>query len=92
MLFDWDPKKAEKNLKKHRVSFEEATTVFLGGPVLELEDRDYDEQRFIVIGFSARMRVLVVVYVYRDEDVTKIISARKAEPSEVREYEKRVRF
>jgi len=87
--FEWDPKKAERNRKKHGVSFEEAVTVFADPLSLNMSDPDHSEseQRFIVMGQSDRYRLLVVCYVEIKEK-TRIISARQATSSERRNYEK----
>ena len=86
--FEWDPRKAAANLKKHRVSFEEAITVFRDPLSLNMPDPDHseDEQRFIVLGTSARLRRVVVSYTERSP-MTRIISARLATRQERREYE-----
>lgn len=86
----WHFQKALANLKKHGVSFEEASTVLFADSTIELEDRRHNEQRFILIGFSARVRLLTVVYAYRYEDEIRIISARKATKNEAHTYEKRI--
>ena len=86
--FEWDPRKAAANLKKHGVSFEEAITAF-GDPLsLNMPDPDHSEgeQRFIVVGTSARSRRLVVSYTDRPPR-TRIISARLANRREGRQYE-----
>jgi len=90
MFVIWDPNKANSNLKKHGVSFEEALTVLESDKQLVLEDKNHDEDRFVALGYSIKMRVLVVVYCYREGDVIRIISARKATPKERKIYEKRV--
>ena len=84
--FDWDPKKAAENVKKHGVTFEEARDVFRDPLAIELlDDREaYGEDRFVLIGMT-RSRVLVVVYVLREQR-NRIISARRAEPNERRAY------
>jgi uncharacterized DUF497 family protein len=92
MLIIWDPKKAGLNLKKHGVSFIEAQTVLESKYQLVLEDKNHCEDRFIVLGYSNSARLLVVVYCYREQDVIRIISARKAIPKERKIYEKRIRF
>lgn len=86
--FEWDPKKARSNLRKHRVSFEEAITVF-GDPLsLNMPDPDHseDEQRHLVLGTSRRGRLLLVAYAERPPR-TRIISARRASRPEQRSYE-----
>lgn len=90
MNVEWDFNKAEKNLKKHGVSFEEAQTVLFAESSIELEDRSHSERRFVIIGFSKQTRLLTVVYAYRDEDKIRIISARKATKNEAKQYEERI--
>jgi uncharacterized DUF497 family protein len=90
--FAWNPTKAAANKRKHRVSFSEAQTVFYDEEALLLDDPDHSgiEDRFLLLGLSARLRVLLVVHSYRDEAETiRIISARKANPGERSMYEKR---
>ena len=87
-LFEWDPAKAASNLRKHGVSFEEATTAF-GDPLsLQLSDPSHSarEERFLVLGVSAQARLLVVAYADRGP-LTRIISARLASRRERRRYE-----
>jgi len=86
--FEWDEEKAKTNLKNHRVSFDEATTVFSDPLSITIPDPDHsaDEQRSIDIGSSDRGRILVVVYTERGTNI-RIISCRKATPTERRRYE-----
>ena len=86
--FEWDEEKAKTNLKNHRVSFDEATTVFSDLVSITVPDPDHsaDEQRYIDIGSSDRGRILVVVYTERGMNI-RIISCRKATPTERRHYE-----
>jgi len=86
--FEWDPEKAEANLKNHGVSFAEAVTVF-GDPLsMNMPDPDHSEgeHRFIVMGMSDRYRLLVVSYTDRPPR-TRIISARSATRHERKQYE-----
>ena len=88
MTFDWDDRKAARNLAKHGVSFEEAQTVFhdpLAG-IAPDPDHSSDEQREIVAGLSSTGRLLLVSFVERHESI-RIISARELTPSERRLYE-----
>jgi len=87
-LFEWDRHKAEANLRKQGVSFEEAQTVFTDPLSITLPDPDHseDEERFIDIGMSDNRRVLVVVYTERGQRI-RLISARKATPMERKQYE-----
>ncbi len=92
MNFVWDKVKAETNLQKHGVSFDEATTVFDDIEALFIYDPDHsqDEDRFILLGMSSSLRVLLVCHCYReDEDVIRIISARKATVRETEQYIRR---
>jgi uncharacterized DUF497 family protein len=92
MNFEWDPNKADSNLRKHGVSFQEAATVFgddLGMTVYD-PDHSRDEDRFITIGWSERRRLLMVSHTDR-EDSIRIISARELTPSERKDYEKEIR-
>jgi uncharacterized DUF497 family protein len=90
MIIVWNPKKAESNLKKHGVHFEEAMTVLVSDVQLIIEDNSHDESRFVALGFSKALRLLVVVYCYRDENIIRIISARKATRTERKQYEERI--
>lgn len=89
LKFDWDPRKARVNRVKHGVTFEEALTVFVDEAALWVPDPDHsaDEERFVLLGMSARIRVLVVVHCDREAEATiRIISARKATRAERRQY------
>ena len=86
--FDWDPTKAARNLKDHRVAFEEASTVF-GDPLAMLmadPDHSEEEERHLLLGMSLRRRLLVVSFVERPP-LTRLISAREATRHERRQYE-----
>ena len=87
--FEWNEAKSKQNRKKHKVSFEEAQTVFLDENALRFFDPDHsaDEDRFLMLGISCRLRVLIVCHCCRASDsVIRIISARKADKSEEAEY------
>jgi len=86
--FEWDEGKAKANLKKHRVGFDEATTVFTDPYSMTIHDPDHsaDEQRYIDIGTSDKGRVLVVVYTERGSNI-RIVSCRKTTLSERELYE-----
>lgn len=88
MDFEWDPRKAAKNVRKHRVSFEEAATVFADPRALTFADPDHSdrEDRFLTFGRSNARRPVIVSHVDRDQ-TTRIISARKMTPSERHIYE-----
>ena len=87
--FDWDPSKAATNQKKHKVSFEEAKSAFYDERAKLIDDPDHsaDEERFILLGLSHLLRVVVVCHCYRgDDNVIRIISARKATTQELKAY------
>jgi uncharacterized DUF497 family protein len=87
--FEWDAAKSRINRTRHGVSFEEARTVFLDENARLIVDPEHseDEDRFILLGMSISLRLLVVCHCYRQsDDVVRIISARRADPSERREY------
>ncbi|MEQ9501569.1 MAG: BrnT family toxin [Deltaproteobacteria bacterium] len=88
--FEWDVAKAAANASKHGVSFEEAATVFEDEHARLRNDPDHsdDEDRFILLGTSKRLRILVVAHCYRESDeVIRIISARRATTREAKQYE-----
>ena len=87
--FEWDSRKADLNKRKHGVSFEEARTVFLDENAKIIDDPDHseDEDRFVLLGISSSMRLLLVCHCYREDDaVIRIISARKASARESKQY------
>ena len=89
--FDWDENKNRENQRKHRISFEEAQTVFLDENAIRFFDPDHseDEDRFIMLGLSVKLKVLVVCHCYRVEGrVIRLISARKATRQESAIYER----
>ena len=89
LRIEWDKKKNNANRKKHGVSFEEARTVFYDENAIQFYDPDHsdEEDRFILLGLSFKPRVLVVCHCFRVSDtVVRIISARKADKEEEREY------
>ncbi|NJM39974.1 MAG: BrnT family toxin [Anaerolineae bacterium] len=87
--FEWDAKKAARNRKKHKVSFEEAQTVFEDETAYTFPDELHstDEDREIIIGHSSRNRLLLVCFVERILDVIRIFSARRATENERADYE-----
>ena len=87
--FEWDPRKSRGNKAKHGVSFEEARTAFLDEHARVIPDPQHsdEEDRFVLLGLSVQLRVLVVCHCYREADqVIRIISARRADPTERRQY------
>lgn len=91
LRFEWDDNKASANLKNHRVSFDEAKTVFISrlARVFADEARSMEEEREIIIGYSLSNRLLIVCFTERGESI-RIISARKATKKERQDYEENV--
>jgi len=87
--FEWDPAKNAANIRKHRVSFDEAQDVFEDPFAMVSSDDEHSptEDRQKILGSSGRLRVLLVVYVERDQNVIRLISARRANRTEQRRYE-----
>lgn len=89
--FEWDPVKAQINLEKHGVTFEEAMTVFYDEAAIEFYDDAHSEgeERFLLLGLSSDMKLLLVCHCYRSEEsVIRIISARKAAKNEAKHYQR----
>ena len=87
--FEWDPRKDRANQTKHGVSFDEAKTAFLDEFARVIPDTEHsdDEERFVLLGLSIALRVVVVCHCYREsEHIVRIISARRADASERRHY------
>ena len=87
--FEWDENKNDINKKKHKLSFEEAKTVFYDENALVINDPEHsqEEDRFIILGVSDKINLLVVCHCYRESDsVIRIISARKATTTETKQY------
>lgn len=85
----WDEKKNQQNIKKHKISFEEAQTVFYdpNGKLIADPDHSGEEDRFILLGLSKKLHLLVVCHCYKENDETiRIISARKAGHTEKKQY------
>lgn len=94
LRIEWDDSKNASNKRKHGVSFEEAQTVFYDDRAILIEDEDPDEpeERFLLLGMSVELRTLVVCHCYREDDeIIRIISARRADRQERRDYEARWR-
>ena len=87
--FEWDIEKSIFNKKKHGISFEEAQTACLDENALLIHDPDhsFEEDRFVLLGMSYKLRLLIVCHCYRkNESMIRIISARKATPAEQKQY------
>lgn len=92
LRFSWDARKARSNEQKHGVSFEEAQTVFFDDNALLLDDPDHswDEKRFLLLGLSSSLRMLLVCHCFMEEDTIRLISARPATKRERRQYTERL--
>jgi uncharacterized protein len=89
MRFLWDQNKNLANIKKHNISFEEAKTVFFDDNARLIPDPEHSisEERFIILGITNKLRLLVVVHTYKEQnEIIRIISARKATKSESKYY------
>lgn len=87
--FEWDENKNKINQKKHKISFEEAKTVFYDPEALVIDDPEHsqEEERFIILGLSSKTNLLVVCHCYRESETKiRIISARKATKTETKQY------
>jgi len=87
--FSWDARKAKQNIKKHRIPFEEASTVFFDENARLIHDPAHStkDDRFVLLGLSCKLRLLVVCHCYRGKErIIRIISARKADKQEQKQY------
>ncbi len=83
----WDPVKAKSNFQKHKIRFSDAENVLYDPMALTVEDQDIEgEKRFVTVGSDSIGRIVLVVYTYRKDEI-RLISARKATPSERKHYE-----
>ena len=89
VIYEWDPKKAKANLRRHTVSFDEAASVFTDPSALTFDDpaHSFDEPRYITIGTSGKQRVLFLSHADRGDDHVRIVSARRATPTEAHAYQ-----
>ncbi len=88
MHFEWDEEKNQINIRKHGISFELAQSVFFDDAALLFDDPEHsmDEDRFLIIGYARDVQIYIVSHCYRDNDVIRIISARKATSNEKQVY------
>ena len=86
MKIEWDVNKATQNLRKHGIDFAEAVIALEDENALTIEDSSHDEQRFKTLGLGPSLNVLLVVHTFRKDDVIRIISARKTDRSETKQY------
>jgi hypothetical protein len=92
LRFTWDERKNAQNRRKHGISFEEARTVFFDEQALLISDPDHSEQenRFLLLGLSTALRTLLVCHCYRrNDEIIRIISARRANREEREQYDTR---
>ena len=90
LVFEWDSEKDRTNQKKHGVSFEEAKSVFYDDSAIQFWDEGHSdlEDRFLLLGRSSKMRILLIVHCFREpESVVRIISVRKATKTESKQYQ-----
>jgi uncharacterized protein len=89
VIYEWDPEKAAGNLRKHKVSFDEATSVFTDPFALTFDDPDHsvEENRFITIGTSDKNRIVFLSHADADDEHVRIISARSATKTEAYAYQ-----
>jgi uncharacterized protein len=86
MKFGWDSGKANRNFRKHGIDFADSVIALEDENALTIEDIGHEEQRFKTLGMGPKLNILFVVHTERDEDTIHIISARKADRSETRQY------
>ncbi|VAW34747.1 hypothetical protein MNBD_CHLOROFLEXI01-2100 [hydrothermal vent metagenome] len=89
LRFNWDPRKARATIHKHGITFEEATSVFYDDKAVEFYDDEHSdwEDRFLLLGISSKLRLLMICHCYRESDsIIRIISARKATTNEADYY------
>ena len=85
MGYEWDPKKAKQNLRKHGIAFSDEVSVFFDDAAITIEDINPEEERFATLGMDALGRILVLVYTWREDNI-RMISARKATEKERKQY------
>jgi len=93
ITFEWDENKNKSNQRKHGISFSEAKTVFFDDNARLIYEPDHSitEERYILLGLSSSLRLLIVIHTYRKNDeIIRIISARKATKSEIKQYKEKL--
>ena len=86
MEYKWDPKKAKDNLREHGVDFADAVIALEDENALTIEDRDHSEQRFKTLGMGPQLNILFVVHAEQYENYIRIISARRADKKQIKQY------
>jgi uncharacterized DUF497 family protein len=92
MKYKWDKSKAQKNIKKHGIDFADAVIALEDENGLTIEDNDAYEQRYKTLGMGSIHKILFVVHAEQDEDCIRIISARKADSKEIKQYYKGLNY
>ena len=92
MKIEWNPEKAAGNLRKHGIDFADAAVALEDCHALTIEDKSHAEQRFKTLALGPSLNVLLVIHAQRELDTIRIISARKADRAETRQYYKGVRL
>ncbi|VAW84021.1 hypothetical protein MNBD_GAMMA18-222 [hydrothermal vent metagenome] len=92
MDIEWDPRKAAENLQKHGVDFADAVIALEDENALTIEDKDHDEQRFRTLGMDPSLKILYVAHTNCENDRVRIISARKADRSETKQYYRGIEY
>ena len=88
MKYEWNKLKAQGNIQKHGIDFADAVIALEDEDALTIEDNDADEQKFKTLGMGATIKVLFVVHAEQNENCIRIISARKADNKEIKQYYK----
>lgn len=92
MKYKWDKSKAQENIKKHSINFADAVIALEDENGLTIEDNDAYEQRYKTLGMGSILKILFVVHAEQDEDCIRIISARKADSKEIKQYYKGLNY
>lgn len=92
MDIEWDSRKAIENLQKHSVDFADAVVALEDERALTIEEKGHHEQRFKTLGMGPGLNIPYVIYTYRENDRIRIISARKADRSETRQYYRGINY
>jgi uncharacterized DUF497 family protein len=92
MNYEWDSNKAKKNIQKHSIDFADAVIALEDGNALTIEDFDHNELRFKTLGMGSFLNILFVVHTERGENNIRIISARRADSKEIKQYYKGLHY
>ena len=92
MKYEWDSRKAVENIRKHGIEFTDAVIALEDENALTIEDIDHNEQRFKTLGMGALLNILFVVHLERGKNNIRVISARKADKKEIKQYYKGLNY